>query len=369
MISHTGGATEPQLDHSLFAARTLLRPGGVYATPAVRTDGSDRRLAVYADHHRLAYEAVEMSAAGLNVSAFLDPVAFDFASRRDLSRDGPEWSGGCLGPTDFFRHNLLPIRVSPAPVPAVLPAHSRVVTAAELAATGRDALRAAWNVPAPCELVAGDDPYSLYWVDMPAGDRRYAACLRPRGAGGVFGAAEGPSAIAPRPVPWPGTVVRPTRGSAAPAMCELTRAVNAVATRDDVIDLFAGCVPVPDFKPPRVPPAVAPPPGFDLGRFVATHLPDALGPFRQNGGWSWLLPVCPWNLAHADAPAHVGERSDRDPYAGCRPPGCPGESAKFADLFGLLDHRVPPPGTPPPIVAARARKSREPRRRGPRTRR
>ena len=92
---------------------------------------------------------------------------------------------------------------------------------------------------------------------------------------------------------------------------------------------------------PGPPPASKPAPkkfaggSFDLDRFMATCLPDAVGPEPYDGGRKWILPVCPWDATHDNAAAFVIERPDGTRQAGCHHDGCDGK--KWPELRALFD--------------------------------
>ncbi|MFH5804429.1 hypothetical protein [Alienimonas sp. DA493] len=350
----------PQPAHSLLAADRLLLPGWSYALLAVRPDGGDRRLEVFADRERLARRATDLSLDGFNVGVYLDPVDPAFDARRDRAADGPRWSGGCLGESDFAGRFALSVRVATDRKTRVWPSHVTPVDSAEAAERVAAGLRA-FGFPAPARLAHGDVRYLSYWANLPPGDGRVRRFLRAIKSPPVPGAVIGFPGDAPRPLPWPGTLVRPAAGaSGTPTPCELVVGANPTAAPERAIDLVCGAAPAKVLTPTPSRP-VDPPRAFDLDTFVATHLPDALGPVRRDGGRSWLLPDCPWTPTHTDAAAFVAESPDGAPIAGCRHLDCRGHGAAFADLFGLFDPRVPPPGTPPCIAAAWARPRRRPR--------
>ena len=72
---------------------------------------------------------------------------------------------------------------------------------------------------------------------------------------------------------------------------------------------------------------------FDLGEWMARHLPDARGPVAWGQGSKWILPSCPWNPEHRHT-AYVIQQPSGAIGAGCLKSSC---DHSWRDLRDLLD--------------------------------
>lgn len=85
---------------------------------------------------------------------------------------------------------------------------------------------------------------------------------------------------------------------------------------------------------------------FDLARWIAERMPDAIGPTKWKGGRRWVLPVCVWNEAHHRS-AYIVELE-----SGAIAAGCHHQSCRDKDWHALRDLLEPgwrtrvPEGTP-----------------------
>lgn len=62
---------------------------------------------------------------------------------------------------------------------------------------------------------------------------------------------------------------------------------------------------------------------FDLDAFIARHFPDAKEkPWKD--GRIWVLPTCPWDVAHNNGAAFITQADDGAIGAGCHHNGCAG---------------------------------------------
>jgi hypothetical protein len=78
------------------------------------------------------------------------------------------------------------------------------------------------------------------------------------------------------------------------------------------------------------------PKGFDVEGFLAEHGLEVAseGPWKD-GGYKWVLAVCPWNAEHTNRSACVGRHPSGAVWAGCHHKSCQGR--KWQDLREMLD--------------------------------
>lgn len=61
---------------------------------------------------------------------------------------------------------------------------------------------------------------------------------------------------------------------------------------------------------------------FNLRDWITSHGIEHKGPFEHQGGWKWILPVCPFNSAHNRGEAMLGETPAGAAYFKCQHDSC-----------------------------------------------
>lgn len=91
---------------------------------------------------------------------------------------------------------------------------------------------------------------------------------------------------------------------------------------------------------------------FDIDGWIAKFAADVKGPRDDRGGRKWVFDICPFNSAHSDRSAMIGETPAGAVYFTCHHQGCKQAGNDWAKLRDLLEGPRPVRTTPPAPAAA-----------------
>jgi hypothetical protein len=102
----------------------------------------------------------------------------------------------------------------------------------------------------------------------------------------------------------------------------------------DLLEALAARKPPPVEKPRHKANGKAPQ-GFDVEGFLAKHNLEVANEGPWEGGWKWVLGVCPWNPEHTNRAACVGRHTNGAVWAMCHHHSCRGK--RWEDLRVLFE--------------------------------